>query len=1125
MTSPAEFDYDVFLSYDPYDRRRVLRIAKRLRTTGLRVWFDAWETRPGDDAASAMEQGLERSRTLVLCVSAAALSSNWVSMERSTVRFRDPSSPGRRFVPVLLANCALPESLRRYSSVDLRRETDDAFRELVSACQPQPGKMASEPGSVPWEERERPGRTRLAVLQRTIRSSRSWVNALAVSPDGQLVACATDDAAVTVWDMSRGTLRAELRGHGRIVRSVAFLKDGRQVVTEGDDTTVRIWDLETETEVFAHKGHLQPVVAVGAAGVAGVCSVSWDETIQTWSTRTAEQVTAYTAGSRSDTFCGAIAADGHWAVTGEVKGQVRRWNLQIGDSALLGTHSGRVRSVAITPDARFAISGSDDSTIKLWDLADGRCVGTLEGHLAIVHSVAVSPDGALLASAGFTDDTVRLWDWRAGTCLQVLKLGEDSSPTAVAFNHDGTRLVVGSASAPLHIYRLRRSKAAAAPVAERRYVNAKVVLVGESGVGKSALAHRLIEDRFAPTSSTHGMKVWRLDLPLAAEADREREALLWDLAGQEDYRLIHQLFLEETALALLLFNPQADDPFADVLTWLKVLRKAVARDVEKLLVASRVDVGNVKVSQRKIDRFVAEQGVRGYIATSALRGDGCSDAQSGGEASALKELIARHINWDALPWTSTPRLLILLKDAVLALTEQKNVRMLRFSEMVQRLEHVLPHEQFDDSDVNTAVTLLANQGLVLRLKFGNLVLLRPEVLNGYAAAVIRAARDHTDEIGCVKEQAVFDRTIDLHGVDRLDPADEELLMRAIVQTFLDKALCIAEDTPEGRQLVFPSQYRRERPIPQHPEIFVSYSFSGEWQTVCATLVVRLWYSREFKQKELWSNAAEFQTSKGHVAGLLMESAGEGEASISVFFDTQVPDELKVTFIEYVHRHLEKYAYAVRRDRRYVCPHCSRRVTDLDTVRERLADGKDFIYCQKCDRKVPLIDHIEQRLASDPIARKVLGMDETATRELDTQALEQILTGHMMAICGEANQIFRELTKFDYGIDGEVEFKSNDGTASGRKIYVQLKSGASYLRTRKSDGKEVFDVKNPRHLEYWATQPVDVYLVIRDAEGTIRWMNVTRYLDERQDKTSRQIIFEGEELDAPAVWRVRDRFFR
>ncbi len=88
---------------------------------------------------------------------------------------------------------------------------------------------------------------------------------------------------------------------------------------------------------------------------------------------------------------------------------------------------------------------------------------------------------------------------------------------------------------------------------------------------------------------------------------------------------------------------------------------------------------------------------------------------------------------------------------------------------------------------------------------------------------------------------------------------------------------------------------------------------------------------------------------------------------------------------------------------------------------------------------------------------------------------------------------------------------------------QLKSGTSYLRERKHDDSEIFDVKNSRHLDYWISQPVDVYLVIRDAEETIRWMNITQYLKQRADKTSRQIVFEGEQLNAPAVWRLRDLY--
>ncbi len=744
------------------------------------------------------------------------------------------------------------------------------------------------------------------------------------------------------------------------------------------------------------------------------------------------------------------------------------------------------------------------------------------------------PDGAWIASTGFIDGTVRLWDWKSGACVQVSR--SDPSPISVAFSPDGARLVVGTTQGPIYVYRLTDLRPTPPTETARRYVNAKVVLLGEGTVGKTSLAHRLIEDKYVIRDRTHGMNVWRLELPLPHDAALEREALLWDLAGQEDYRLIHQLFLDETALALLLINPQKEDPFAETGDWLKALETCAVerpskRDAARLLIFSQIDVGGMKLGNTKIERFREEHGFSGWLETSAKTGQNCSDIANAGQPSKLKQLIAGSIPWDRLPWTSTPRLLAELKNAALSMRDKNDIRLLRFAELAQRLEQALPGEKFGEPDVRTAVTLLANHGLARPLQFGDLVLLQPELLNGYAGAIIRAARAHTDEIGSVLEADIYGGGFDFTGVERLKRPDEELLLRALVQTFLDHSLCIAEETPYGRHLVFPSQYRREKDLPGDPDIFVSYTFSGEWQTVWTTLVVRLWYSQEFEHRELWRNAAEFASGKGHTLGLKIDNKqGAGTATISLYFDVEVEDVLKAIFIEYVHRHLARYASEVSRDRRYVCPRCGTPVKDLDAVRKRLLAKKNFITCQDCDKKVPLMDFIEQRLKSDPVARKILAMDQTATRELDTQALEQILIGHMMAIAGEANQIFRELTKFDYGIDGEVEFKDNDGKASGKRIYIQLKSGNSYVRTRKSDGREIFDVSNERHLDYWVNQPVDVYLVIRqtdEASGVqvIRWMNITRYLKARKDKRSRQIIFDGQKLDMEAIWRVRDEFFR
>jgi WD40 repeat protein/RNase P subunit RPR2 len=1141
----ADFQYDVFLSHNHADKPRVRRLAERLKAAGVRVWLDEWVIQAGDIIALKVDEGLEQSRVLLLCISPAALASGWVALERSTAIHRDPANAGRRFIPLLLGDCELPDTLRRYKYVDFREESDGAFAEVLAACRteasavppvppvtPKKGSANPKPEPVKPPEQAKP----LAVLERKLTGHTGWVRSVAVSPDGTWAASGSNDKTVKIWDLETGQCRATLEGHTKLVPSVAITPDGKRILSGSFDKSVRVWDAvefehQTTLKLYGLALSIRPLpdnerVLVGLS--------SPKNNIELWSL--SRGCLVWGLSTHGYTSCVAIDKKAKLAIFGHGGQNYDILSLETGRYlATLKGHSDHVNSIQITPDGRFAVSGSDDKTVKLWDLEAGTCVGTLEGHQSKVHSVAISPDGTLIASTGFQDETVRLWDWKSGTCLQVIRNEEDWTPLSAAFSPDGSRLVVGTAENAICVYRLTGVRAAPHAEPTRRYINAKVVLLGEGTVGKTSLAHRLIEDQYVVKDRTHGMNVWPLNLPLPADATADREALLWDLAGQEDYRLIHRLFLDETALALLLINPQKDDPFAEAGDWLKALDTASLNDganrrAARLAIFSQVDVGEPKLGKTKLDRFCQQHDFADWLITSAKNGRNCSDAENGGKSSKLKQLIADRIPWDKLPWTATPRLLAELKSALLKMRATTDIRLLRFAELAQRLEQTLPGERFGESDVRTAVSLLANHGLARSLKFGDLVLLQPELLNGYAGAIIRAARAHKDEIGCVREEDIYDPKFDFTGVERLKHRpDEELLLRAMVQTFLDHSLCIAEDTPQGRHLVFPSQYRREKELPRDPVIFVSYTFSGEWQTVWTTLVVRLWYSHEFEHRELWRNAAEFAFD-GHTLGLKIDNKqGEGTAAISLYFDKEVTDEVKAIFIEYVHRHLAKYACEVTRDRRYVCPECGKPVKDLDAVRRRLEAKKDFITCQECDEKVPFVDFIEQRLKSDPVARRILAMDETATRELDTQALEQILIGHMMAIAGEANQIFRPVTMFDHGIDGEVEFKDNDGKASGKRIYIQLKSGNSYLRTRKGDGSEVFDVKDDRHLEYWISQPVDVYLVIRQTDGlsgqqVIRWMNVTRYLKARKDNKSRQIIFTGEKLDMEAVWKVRDGFF-
>ncbi len=1100
-----KFAYDVFLSHSSKDKPAVRELAERLKADGLRVWFDEWEIKPGDLIGLKIEQGLEQSRTLILVMSANAFASDWVTLERHTALFRDPTNARRSFIPLRLDDAEIKESLKQFAYLDWQQQSDDEYAKLLSVCRL-------------FEVTKKPAIGEKKPFQaKVFKGHKNFVLEVAVTPDGRLAVSGSLDKTARVWDLSSGKCISILK-HPKEILGVAVTPDGRLAVSGCYDNKVRVWDLGPGKCTATLKGHTDLVYGVamtpdGRLAVSG----SLDKTARVWDLGSGK-CTATLKGHTDGVVMVAVTPDGRLAVSGSYDTTIRVWDIDSGKCiSTLEGHASGVLGVAVIPDGRLAVSGSYDKTIRVWDIDSGKCISTLEGHAGGVFGVAMTPDGRLVVS-GSDDNTVRVWDIDSGNCVATLK-GHTDRVFGVAVTSDGRLVVSGSDDNTVRMWNLPSSfEKTKSEIETTRYTNAKVVLVGESGVGKTGLALRLCENRWEATESTHGMLVSKLKLPPGEiKTDIEREVWLWDFAGQPDYRLIHQLYMDETALGVLVFDPQDDNPFEDLGHWEKALHAATKYKPAKLLVAARCDRGGITISKKRFGQFCEEHGFAGFLSTGAKTGEGCEE---------LKSAISKSIPWDRLPWTSTTRLFKTLKDTILKLKEE-STPLVRLPELRQRLQLMLPGETFDEKELRAVVGLMQGQGVIQMLNFGDFVLLQPEQINRYASVVVRMAREHVDEMGIVPEHQVLEGRLDYKDMKRLSEADEKILLRAMVQMFLDRSLCIREQTPKGTLLVFPSYFRRDKPdLPEHPNVFVTYGFSGTLDEIYSTLVVKLSYSDGFKKDQLWKNAADFKTPGGKRVGLAMNKKTEGAAEIVVYFEAGVPDDTKVTFIKYVHEHLLQKAEDVTRVRHYICPNpkCGEPVESIRAITKALESGKKNIPCQFCSKAIPLFDLIEQKFASDKALQEVHKMDEQAKIKLDNESRELILVGHAFAIAGEAGQIFRPTPNSDWGIDGEIEFKDYEGKASGKRVYLQLKSGDSYLYKSKKDGTEVFKIKNLRHAEYWQNQAYPVMLVIRTSDGSIRWMNISSYLKEQSKgrKTPiKQIIFQGEPFTALNLQLLRD----